>query len=452
MSKLPSSPAKPLQQPGFWAQASLYIFLGLLAYMPLHILLSTWIGTSFGILELAKVLKDGVLVLGFALALGVSLRQPWFKQLLKDKLLWLILAYAALTLLLAIVKPTDQDAEILGVVYNTRFLLFFLYAGLLVHLFPAKKLRCLALKTVLAAGLVVIVLGIVQYLLLPNNALTHIGYSRANGVLPAFFIDEKPDLERVMSTLRDPNSLGSYLIILGMLAAAVLFATKRKMTEYRMVAYIALTLLCLWFTFSRSALLGFMIASVVFVFLSENRLSHVLRKHRKPIMLTVLIGSALVLGGLFLARDTYLVQNVILHSDQSTVLEDPNELRLRFWQESVVAITLQPEGRGPGTAGLASIRNNVQGTVLNENYYLQIGEEVGVLGLALFLAIAFVVARRLYWQRDSQLATALLAAFVGLAFTNFLVHIWSNEAVAYTWWGLAGLVLICNQISVTHKE
>lgn len=409
--------------------------------MPLHIFLSTWVGTSFEVLDFAKVFKDGVLVFGFLLAFAASIRQPWLRKLAKDKLVLLIIAYAALTLLLALVKPVDQDAEILGVVYNTRFLLFFLYAFLLVNLFPKKNLRSLALKTILASGAVVIVFGVAQYLFLPNNALSHVGYSRENGVLPAFFIDEKPDLERSMSTLRDPNSLGSYLIIIGMIAAAVLFATKRKVTEYRMLAYLGLTLFCLWFSFSRSALLGFMIASVVFIFLSENRLTHVLRKHRKPILTISLIGSVLLLSGLFFARNTYLVQNVVLHSDESTVMEDPNELRWRFWQESVVRITLQPEGGGAGTAGLASIKNDTQGTVLNENYYLQIGEEVGVLGLLLFLAILFVIARRLYNQRNSQLAVALLAAFAGLLFTNFLVHIWSNEAVAYTWWGLAGIVL-----------
>jgi O-antigen ligase len=429
-------------------KASLWIFMGLLAYMPLHIFLSTWLGTSFGVLDFAKVAKDGVLVVGFLLALGASVRQKWFRPLLRDKLLWLILAYAALTIFLAIVKPTDQDAEILGVVYNTRFLLFFLYGGLLVHLFPHKKLRWMALRTVLAAGMVVILFGIFQYLVLPDNALSHVGYSRANGVLPAFFIDEKPDLERAMSTLRDPNSLGSYLIIVGMVAASVLFATKNRRRESQLIFYLLLTAACLWLSFSRSALLGFMLASVVFVFLSEDRLMHVMRKHRKPIALITATAAVVVLGGLFLARDSYLVQNVVLHSDQHTVLEDPNQLRLHFWKESVFAIVLQPEGTGPGTAGLASIKNDKQGTVLNENYYLQIAEEVGVIGFLLFMAILVVVARRLYRQHNSQLAIALFAGFVGLAFTNFLVHIWSNEAVAYTWWGLSGLVLAGKHIKV----
>ena len=123
---------------------SLYIFYFLLAYMPFHIFLSTWLGTSFGILDFVKIAKDILLVAGSVLAFIPSVRQNWFKQLLKDRLVQLILAYTALTVLLAIIKPIDQDAELLGLVYNTRFLLFFLYAVLLTHLFDAKHL----LKTI----------------------------------------------------------------------------------------------------------------------------------------------------------------------------------------------------------------------------------------------------------------------------------------------------------------
>lgn len=423
-------------------QASLYVFIGLLAYMPLHILLSTWIGSTTHTLEVAKVAKDGVLVAGFLLTLALSVRQPWFKGLLRDKLLWLILAYAALTLLLAAIKPTDSDAEILGLVYNTRFLLFFLYGILLAHLFPGAKLRRDAVKAVVGVGAVVALFGIIQYLVLPNDALIHIGYSRDNGVLPAFFIDEKPDLERVMSTVRDPNSLGSYLIIIGTLLASGLIAVRTRLCKLGIVGLLGITLLCLWFTFSRSAVLGFAVAAASWVLLSDPRFKQVLKKRKKAISITSVV-ALVALGGIFYAaHNTYVIQNVVFHADHSTVLEDPNQLRLRFWKESAANIIDNPVGSGPGTAGLASIHNNVQGVVLNENYYLQIGTEVGILGLLLFLAILAVVAKRLFALRQSPLALALLASFIGLALTNVLVHIWSNEAVAYTWWGLAGLALI----------
>ena len=422
-------------------QTSLVIFVGLLAYMPLHIFLSTWLGSSFGVLDFTKMAKDGLLVIGFLCTLAASAREKWFKGLLHDKLVWLIFAYAGLTVLLAFIKPTDPDAEILGLVYNTRFLLFFLYGVLLSHLYPVKKLRTLAVRAVLATGAVVVVFGIIQFTILPDGVLTHVGYSRSNGVLPAFFIDDKPDLERVMSTIRDPNSLGSYIIIIITLLLGVFTYAKSVRQQQLFTLYIVLAGLCLWLTFSRGALLGLIAAITTFLLLGDNWLRRAIVQHKSKIVSATAVGVLVIVVGLFMTKDTYLVQNIIFHADQSTVLEDPNQLRIRFWQESVVAIGLVPEGTGPGTAGLASIRNNTQGTILNENYYLQIGTEVGILGLVLFLVILFVVARRLYWLRSNPLALALLASFVGLAVTNLLVHIWSNEAVAYTWWGLAALAL-----------
>lgn len=413
--------------------------------MPLHIFLSVWLGTSLGMLDLAKVLKDILMVSGFLAALIASVKQPWFKGLLKDKLVWLVLIFAVLNTLLAFLKPTDQDAEILGLVYNTRFLLFFLYAVLLAKLYDGQHIWRRASKIVLAVGTFVLFFGIVQYTVLPNNILTHVGYQRANGVLPAFFIDDKPDLERVMSTLRDPNSLGSYIIIIGSLALAIFIKTRKPQLRKVAAWPAALSALCLWYTFSRSAWLGFLISVAVLAGLGFKKLIVSPRLRRK-----LLIGAsvvAFVLGiGLFAARNTYFVQNVIFHADEATVLEDPNQLRIRFWQESVADVAQNPLGYGPGTAGLASIHNDKQGTTLNENYYLQIAHELGVIGILIFLAILYLVGRRLYRIKDANiLALGLLAAFAGLAFTNFLVHIWANEAVAYTWWGLAGLVITLNR-------
>ncbi len=422
-------------------KASLYIFYGLLAYMPLHIFLSTVIGVKLHTLEVMKIAKDMMLVFGFCLLFFSSIQYPWCKDWLKNKLIWVILAYATLTVMLALIRPTDQDAEMLGVVYNTRFLLFFLYGWLLMHTFPTKQLQKTALKIVLGVGLVVVVFGIVQYLFLPNDALTHFGYSRQNGVLPAFFIDAKPNLERVMSTLRDPNSLGSYLIIIGSLVWAALLAKKSSRKGW--VLYEIAVIVCLWFTFSRSAWLGYLLASGAFIALLLHSKIRINKKQLSIIGGSLIFLSCIVLAGLYTARNSYFVQNVVVHADKSTQQADPNELRIHFWKESIQKVADNPVGAGPGTAGLASIRNQVQGTQLNENYYLQIADEAGVLGLVLFLVIAGLVAIRLYRiNPDSPYAWALLASFAGLALTNFLVHIWSNEAVAYTWWGLAGLYMV----------
>ena len=427
-------------------KSSLWIWYGLLAYLPLHIFLSTWIGTNFGVLPAAKVAKDVVLLMGFLLALLANFlnKDSSWKMLLKDSLVKIILAYGLLNLVLVLVRPTDGDAELLGLVYNTRFLLFFLFVILLSKIIDQEQLRVRSTTIVLTVAVPVLLFGIFQYTLLPNNALTHIGYSRENGVLPAFFIDDKPDLERVMSTLRDPNSFGSYLLIIGALGLTLLFKKPKSIVSSHFYFPLILTLLttmCLWFTFSRSAWLGFMLMTIVVGWLAHKRqTSHIVKRFAIPLF----VGIVVVVGVLVTQRNSYFVQNIVFHADQSTVLEDPNQLRARFWRESLTNITNDPIGSGPGTAGLTSIRNDLQGVKLNENYYLQIASELGVLGLVLFLGIVIIVAKRLHSQAVSGdwLAIAVFASFVGLVITNFFVHIWSNEAVAYTWWGLATLLII----------
>ena len=435
------------------SKTSLYIFYGLLAYVPVHIFISTWLGTTFGVLEVAKILKDIVLVIGFAAALFVAVRKDWFWPLLRTPIVGLIVAYAVFTLSLALIRPTQQDAELLGIVYNLRFFVFFLYAVLLVRLFDVVYLVRRSLQIVLSVGAFVALFGLFQYAVLPDTALTHVGYSRENGVLPAFHIDDKPDLERVMSTVRDPNSLGSYLIITGTLFGAALLATRWRSVKPMLAVGLGLTSLCLLLTFSRSAWLGAAVAAVVFAglyFVRRYDMRQLLAAHQQVVS-ALLVGLVLLTTVAIAAKDSYFMQNVIFHADSTTTLEDPNELRLRFWQESLDAAVEQPFGYGPGTAGLASIRNTEQGTVLNENYYLQILHEVGVIGLLLFLAILAVTAYLLlkaYYQADNLLALALFAAFAGLLLTNFLVHIWANEAVAYTFWGLVGL----SALSTTRKH
>ncbi len=426
---------------------SLGIFYGLLAYMPLHIFLSTWLGTSFDVLGFAKVFKDIVMMIGFLAALAASIRQSWFKHLLNDRLAWLVLGFAALNVILAFFRPTDSDAEILGLVYNTRFLLFFVYAVLLSKLYAGQDIWRRALRIVMAVATFVLFFGIVQYTILPNDALTHVGYQRSNGVLPAFFIDDKPDLERVMSTLRDPNSFGSYIIIIGSIALAFFIRTRNLQLRKVAAWLFALSVLSLWYTFSRSAWVGFGLAAVTVVGVVFKKLV-VSEKVRNRILIGVAVFVVIFATGLFTMRNSYFVQNVIFHADEATVLEDPNQLRVRFWQESVDDVASNPLGHGPGTAGLASIRNDKQGVTLNENYYLQIAHELGVLGLLFFLAIIYFVGTRLYLLKNKNtLALGLLASFAGLALTNFLVHIWANEAIAYTWWGLAGTCYFGNQAS-----
>ncbi len=434
-------------QPDTWpARAARYIFFGLLGYMPLHIFLSTWIGTSLGVLDFAKVAKDIVMLFGFGLALGVSVKKPWFKHVVQDRLVWLMVAFGGIHVGLMLALNNDLDAELLALAYNTRYLVFFLYAGLLANLYDRAHLVKRSVQIVLASASLVLIFGVMQYNVLPHNIMERFGYSRENGVLSAFFIDDKVDFPRVMSTVRDPNSYGSYLLIIVALAATYLRAAKRVGSRYLLIGVLGLSVVNLLLTFSRSAWLGFGFVSILLLvfWVKDDQRRKKLSRDAKVVVSAALIALLVIsAGSLYAIRDSYSFQNIVFHADESTVLETPNQKRLRFWRESVNSTVAKPVGHGPGTAGLPSIRNQEQGTTLNENYYLQIAYEVGVVGIALFISILTIVALRLWRSaKRNTIAVALLASFVGLAITNFLVHIWANEAVAYTWWGIAGLVVV----------
>jgi len=136
-------------------------------------------------------------------------------------------------------------------------------------------------------------------------------------------------------------------------------------------------------------------------------------------------------------RDSYVAENVIFHSDETTTDLGSSQKHIQYIIDGAKDVAKRPAGYGPGTAGIVSIRNE-RGTVLTENYYVQIAYEVGILGLLVFVLINYLVYQLLRKSPANALKMALLASFWGLIATNMLLHTWSNEAVAVVWWMLAG--------------
>lgn len=406
----------------------------LLVYMPFHIFLSQWLSTYTGSLDFWKIAKDVVLFGAIILSALLVFLQNGFK----NRLFWIFFGLSALYFLihLAVWQGNSDDVSgrpaLLATAYNGR-LFGYAILGWATGIVSRKYLDIKAVfRIAIFISTLVCLLGILQYYL-PKDFLTHFGYSLERGVKPAFFIDDKPDLPRIMSTLRDPNSLGAYLI----LPIAVLVGAWLKKPRLRMMLTGLLLLhgLALLLTFSRSAWVGAVVAAgIVFVWHFKDKTKTILKNYWPYVVAAV----AALLIGAFLLRDQYFVQNVIFHSDENTQLADSNSLHAQFAENGLRGIIDQPLGHGPGTAGLVSIQTS--NVVLTENYFIQVGYEVGILGLALLLFLMFYICRLLYLRGDFY-SQALLAAFAGITFCGLLLHTWSNEAVACQWWLLAGLVI-----------
>ncbi len=400
--------------------------------MPFHVFLSQSLSLVTGGLSVWKLAKD-VVIAGLA-TLCVLL--VWRTRAYKDsKFNWYVgavAAYALLHILLyAAFRHTSLSVAALAAVYNVRLFLL-LIIGLSAALLFGKKLDLnRIIRLVLIVSTVVALIGLVQYFL-PINTLSHFGYSEARGAKPSFLIDNKPNLPRVMATLREPNSLGAFLIVPILLLAYKFVESRRRLL---IGGLLMLHVLVLLLTFSRSAWLGLFISGLLSVSVIHGKwLLMFARRH--VIWLTLLV--VFVTAGLFMLRGQYFVQNTLFHSDEHTVGQGSDQKHLSYTTEGIKAIAKQPQGHGPGTAGPVSVHTDKP--FITEDYYVQLGYELGVAGLLLFLALCLAVFLQLKAVGTPE-AKILYSAFIGYGVCNLLLHTWANEAVATQWWLLAGIML-----------
>lgn len=412
-----------------------WLVIMLLVYMPFHIFISQSASLVTGGLDAWKVGKDILLVLGLALTVGLVFWTGVYKKN-KGFLIFfgLASAYGLLHLLVwAGNRHINSEGALLGTAYNSRLPGYALLGWGATILYPGKISVNRVAKLIILISTVVCVLGILQYLL-PKDILTHVGYSIERGVKPNFFIDDKPDLPRIMSTLRDPNSLGAYLI----LPITLLSLAWAKRPKQRMLisGLLLLHFWALFLTFSRSAWLGAVLSlATAFGLVYRSSLKSFVKKYWPWIGIAIASLAVFV----YAMRDQYVVQNVVFHSDENTQMTDSNNLHVKYAVDGIKGIASEPEGHGPGTAGLVSIHTKTE-VVLTENYFIQIGYEIGVVGLALLLGIISYLLAQL-WKIKTTLASAQIASFFGISLCALLLLTWSNEAVAATWWLLAGVVI-----------
>jgi len=135
-------------------------------------------------------------------------------------------------------------------------------------------------------------------------------------------------------------------------------------------------------------------------------------------------------------------ENFVLHTQtHSAVKATSNEGHFTAFKQGVSDLWHHPLGEGPGTAGPASFYNNHCPARIAEDYFIQVGQETGWLGLGLFIVINIGVGYLLWTRREHPLALSLFASLIGLTFINLLSHAWTDDTLAYVWWGLAGIAM-----------
>ena len=416
-----------------YAVILLIIFGGIVVHAPLTV----WLGTVFpDYSPLIKSWKE-ILMIPAALLAGVLVtRQGLWRELSRDWLFRLIVAYALLHIVLAIILPQDTLAQLAGFAIDLRYMLFFGLVYVLIRLAPQWRKQIVYVG---AIGAVVVVGFATLQLFLPKDTLSYIGYSKQT-IAPYLTVDENPDFIRYSSTLRGPNPLGAYAgIVLGMITALLVrrkLPLERKRVLWATGAITACSLVAVWINYSRSALVAAIVTVLIVLGVT------MLRRMSRRAWLAVGVVFVILAGSLAAAWESNFVSNVILHENPTTGAEvSSNDGHVESLIFGVGRLVAQPLGAGIGSTGSASLYDDDEGGVIIENQYLYIAHETGWLGLALFVAIFGLIMVRLWRARDDWLALGAFASGVGMALIGLLLPVWADDTVAIVWWALAATAL-----------
>ncbi len=254
------------------------------------------------------------------------------------------------------------------------------------------------------------------------SKLAVFNYPAGPGILR--YVEDDPNQPmRAIGTSIDPNALGGLLVIVTAIAVVQLFAARPVLPRLWLVPCAGLSALCLLLTFSRGSMVGLVLALTLVGIL----------RYRKLLVLLV------VLAVLFLILP--LTQAYVVRLWEGLRGEDlATQMRFGEYKDALILISRYPL-MGVGFAGTPDIDLYLGVSSL----YLLIAEQVGLVGLFLFLLVVvayFVVTLRALRRvpRDGESEGYLLACIAALAgalisgiFDHFFFNINFIHLVAFFW-------------------
>ena len=409
----------------------LVIFGGIVLHAPISVVLETlWPNHDL----LIKSWKEILMLIAGIIAL-VLLYKTKRVKLLRDPILVAIGIYAVLHLILLTYNAKGLASSAAGLAIDLRYLLFFGLVYIAVRLYPSY--RKIFVKVAIAGALIVLIFALLQVFILPYDVLKYIGYNK-NTIIPYLLVDQNHSFVRINSTLRGPNPLGAYAGIALVLIVAFIAKHKVPKEKWSIATLIVLSLggiVALWASYSRSALVGAVIAIAIVLIVAAYR--------KLSTKVWIVIGAVLFLlaGGIFVFRGTSFVSNVLLHDNSSNSrVTESNGQHISSIKVGLIQLVHHPLGAGIGSTGSASLYGN--NPMIIENQYLFVAHEVGWFGLLVFISIFVAILLKLWDLRKNWLSLGIFASGVGLALIGLLLPVWADDTVAIVWWGLAAIAIL----------
>jgi O-antigen ligase len=225
------------------------------------------------------------------------------------------------------------------------------------------------------------------------RALRPLGYPAGDVLRYVEDAGVRTETLRAIGTSVDPNVYGALLLLTGVLAVGGYLATTGRVRRLHGAAALVIGY-ALLITLSRGSWVGFAAAVTVMV----------ARRYRRiALALPPLVIAALLLAGGEVERFGEHFLKAVYAQDQAT------GMRLGEYKDALNLIQQYPLlGIGFGGAPSSDLYLGVSST------YLLIAEEMGLVGLGLFLVVAWRAIRVGWRGAGDPLALTCLAAFVGL--------------------------------------
>jgi hypothetical protein len=409
----------------------LVIFGGIVLHAPLIV----GLGTIFpDYTLLIKSWKEILMLIAGVMALVLMYRNKRY-GILRDPIMVAIAIYAILHLLLLFWQPTGLASALAGLAIDLRYILYFGLVYIAMSLYPQYKK--MFIKVGIAGAVVVLVFALLQVFILPADILKYIGYN-INTISPYLTVDQNHAFIRINSTFRGPNPLGAYagLVLALIVAAFAKHQIKKEKWPLVLTAILSVGgLVALWASYSRSALIGTVVALIFVVVVTVI-------KHRELINKWVIGGGILLVlvGGIFAINNTNFLSNFLLHENPNGGSSiNSNQDHINSLSDGLKQMVNQPLGAGIGSTGSASLFSNQPEVI--ENQYLLTAHETGWLGLGLFIYIFVMVLIRLWHKRSDWLVLGVLAGGISMAIIGLLLPVWVDDTVSIIWWGLAAIAL-----------
>jgi len=206
-----------------------------------------------------------------------------------------------------------------------------------------------------------------------------------------------------------PNNYGYFLAAFFPLLLA--HYTQKKTKNQKLLRHIIITIsiLSIILTLSRTAIIGAILWTIL---LYRNTI-----KQHKKLLVSIIVATVIIIGWLSIFKWWSTREHII----QKT--------------SSITYIIQQPQGYGLGTAGPAVHHN---GSILPENYYMQIAIDIGTIGFILLMMTLLAIIQQ---YRKEESGKPYMIGFFILLVMGLLLHVFEDSMVNYLFFIPRGLYL-----------